>query len=185
MDKIVFADIDTQFDFMYPRGKLYVSGAEGIVNNLGKLTRFADKNRITIVSSLDAHIKNDPEFKVFPEHCRKGSRGYRKIRATIAQKTRQVFLAKRTYNVLSNPASFKVFKNFSTAYVYGVALDYCVKASSLGLVSIGLETYLVKDATRAVTYGGGRKALRELKNKGVKLITTAGLIRRLSKCRKK
>ena len=183
MDKVVFVDIDTQFDFMDPRGKLYVAKARQIVAKLRKLTGFADKSGIPIVSSLDTHIKNDPEFKVFPQHCRKGSPGYKKIKASIAKKTSQVFLAKGTYDIFSNPRSKRIFKAFDTAYVYGVALDYCVKFSCLGLAALGVETYLVRDATRAVSPSGGRETLRLLKGRGVKSISTDSLIRRLA-CRK-
>ena len=31
---LVFWDVDTQFDFMHPAGKLYVPGAETIISNL-------------------------------------------------------------------------------------------------------------------------------------------------------
>jgi nicotinamidase-related amidase len=31
---LLFWDVDTQFDFMYPAGKLYVPGAETIISNL-------------------------------------------------------------------------------------------------------------------------------------------------------
>jgi nicotinamidase/pyrazinamidase len=185
MGKEVFADVDTQIDFMSPKGKLYVKNSEKIIPRLARLTAFADKNAVAIVSSLDSHTKNDPEFKIFPAHCLKNSPGYAKIKATIAGKTRQVFLTKRSFDLFSNKKSKKIFAEFDTAYVYGVALDYCVKAACLGLASLGLETYLVKDATCPVSAGGGKDALELLKKKRIKFITTAGLMRRLSKCRKK
>jgi nicotinamidase-related amidase len=31
---LLFWDVDTQFDLMYPAGKLYVPGAETIISNL-------------------------------------------------------------------------------------------------------------------------------------------------------
>ncbi len=184
MHREVYIDIDTQFDFMSPKGKLYVPGAEDIIPVLRRLTLFADRSGTPIVSSLDSHIKNDPEFKSFPEHCLKNSPGRAKIKATLAKKTRQVFIPKSTYNLFSNPRSEKALKGFDTAYVYGVALDYCVKYSCLGLALLGKETYLVKDATRPVSSKGGREALKLLKEKGVKFINCAALIRRLSKCKK-
>ena len=32
--RLLFWDVDTQFDFMHPAGKLYVPGAETIISNL-------------------------------------------------------------------------------------------------------------------------------------------------------
>ena len=66
--KIAFFDVDTQFDFINPRGKLFIKGAPKIISNFKKLTSFAKRKRITIISSIDTHIKNDPEFKIFPAH---------------------------------------------------------------------------------------------------------------------
>ncbi|MCP5120365.1 MAG: hypothetical protein GY953_56945, partial [bacterium] len=46
----VFIDIDTQADFIYPSGALYVPGAERIVPALERLTQFAGNNSISVVS---------------------------------------------------------------------------------------------------------------------------------------
>ena len=62
-DKTVFVDIDTQFDFMNPRGNLYVPDAEDIADNIKKLFNYAKEHKIKILSSIDAHTVDDPEFK--------------------------------------------------------------------------------------------------------------------------
>ncbi|WP_162532330.1 cysteine hydrolase family protein [Candidatus Scalindua japonica] len=81
-NKTVFVDIDTQFDFMNPLGKLYVPGAEEIVDNIHKLFDYAKEHKIKILSSVDAHAADDPEFKLFPPHCVKGTPGNQKIEAS-------------------------------------------------------------------------------------------------------
>ncbi|MCM8780142.1 MAG: isochorismatase family protein, partial [Candidatus Omnitrophica bacterium] len=108
MRKTLFFDVDTQYDFMYPQGKLYVRGAENIIPNLNTLTKFADKSKITIVSSLDAHIKNDPEFRQFPQHCVAHTKGQRKISQTIARHTKQIIIKKCTFDVFSNPKAKRI-----------------------------------------------------------------------------
>ena len=60
----VFFDVDTQLDFMYPAGALYVPGAETIVEQIAALNRFAGAQGIPLVSTMDAHTENDPEFRV-------------------------------------------------------------------------------------------------------------------------
>jgi nicotinamidase/pyrazinamidase len=177
MKRIVFFDVDTQYDFMKPQGKLYVKDAQEIIPRLKKLTRFADKHKIVIVSSLDVHKKRDPEFKMFPPHCLKDTPGAAKLRQTQSLKTRQIFISKRTFDVFSNPLTKKVLRKFNTAYVYGVALDYCVKAACLGLVHLGIKTYLVKDATKPVSSKSGCETLRLLKDKGVIFIKTKDVIK--------
>jgi len=61
----VFVDVDTQFDFMDPKGSLYVPGADEIVPNLKRLIDFAEENDIPVVASVDAHSHDDPEFAQF------------------------------------------------------------------------------------------------------------------------
>ncbi|MCX7926782.1 MAG: isochorismatase family protein [Candidatus Omnitrophica bacterium] len=185
MKRIVFVDVDTQFDFMNPSGALYVKGAEKIISHLKKLTAVADSLEIPIVSSVDTHRKNDPEFKLFPRHCVKATAGQKKISATIAKRTKQIIIAKTTFDMFSNPKADKVLKPFDVAYVYGVALDFCVKAACLGLLKRRKQTYLVINATKAVSEEGKEKTLAMLRKKGIKFISTNQLINRLLKCRKK
>ena len=180
-NKIVFLDIDTQYDFMSPQGKLYVPGAEKIIHNLKRLFILAQENSIPIISSLDTHKTDDPEFKSFPPHCIKGSKGYNKIKGTITNKTKQIFITKFTINVFSNPRIKGILRPYRIAYVFGVALDYCVKAACLGLVDLGIKTYLVKDATKAVTAKGKIDTLTLLRQKGVLLLNTEQLVERLEK----
>ena len=62
--KTVFVDIDSQLDFLYPSGALYVQGAERIVPAIARLNRYAAQHGIPVVSTTDAHTENDPEFKI-------------------------------------------------------------------------------------------------------------------------
>ena len=178
-NKVVFLDIDTQYDFMNPLGKLYVPQAERIVQNLKRLFILVEKNNIPVISSLDTHKINDPEFGNFPPHCVKGTKGHKKIKETITNKAKQIFITKFTIDLFSNPRIKKILKPYRIAYVFGVALDYCVKAACLGLVNLGIKTYLVKDATKAVTAKGKDDTLKLLRKKGILLVTTKKIIQRL------
>ena len=53
--KTVFFDIDSQLDFLYPAGALYVPGAERIVPAIARLNRFAAAHGIPVISTTDAH----------------------------------------------------------------------------------------------------------------------------------
>ena len=82
MHGFVFVDVDTQFDFMNPAGALYVKGAESIVANLVRMMAAAKEKGISVVSSVDTHFENDPEFGEWPPHCIAGTPGQRKIPET-------------------------------------------------------------------------------------------------------
>ncbi len=179
--KIAFMDIDTQYDFVNPAGRLYVPGAEKLIPNLKRLFGFAEKNKIPIISSLDTHVKNDPEFKNFPPHCIKGSKGHKKIKETLTLKTKQVLVTKYTIDIFSNAKIKSILKSYWSVYVFGVALDYCVKAACLGLLELGIKTYLVTDATKAVSDKGRVKTLSLLKKKGVTLLTVDTLVKKIKR----
>lgn len=78
----IFWNVDTQFDFVSPNGKLYVSGAELLKPNWEKLTQLAKNKLITVVNTADWHYQGsaelsiNPDFiKTFPQHCMANSAG--------------------------------------------------------------------------------------------------------------
>src|SRR4051812_29880766 len=81
----VFFDVDTQIDFLYPAGALYVQGAEQIVERVAALNRFAASKGIPVISTVDAHSENDPEFADWPPHCAAGTHGQHKPAATLLE----------------------------------------------------------------------------------------------------
>src|ERR1700733_6921859 len=82
----VFFDVDTQLDFLYPSGALYVPGAETIVNRVAALNHWAAKHGVPVISTMDAHTPNDPEFRDWPPHCIAGTPGQRKPPSTLLEK---------------------------------------------------------------------------------------------------
>lgn len=86
---LLFWNVDTQIDFVYPRGKLYVNGAEELRPQWKELTLLAKQNSIRVVNTADYHYANSaeldssPDFiNTFPEHCMAGTRGADYIRET-------------------------------------------------------------------------------------------------------
>jgi len=57
-----------------------------------------------------------------------------------------------------------------TLIIYGLATDYCVKATALDAVDLGYEVLLIKDFCRGVSTETTENAIHELKEKGVKII---------------
>jgi nicotinamidase/pyrazinamidase len=196
MKTIFFMDVDTQRDFMLPTGALYVPGADRIIPKLRRLFDFARKNEITILSTVDAHAPDDPEFQQFPPHCVRGSDGQRKLDETLlprplilpnkpidrnlleaVQKHQQIIVEKETLNVFSNPVMERLLRVLPPrAIVFGVATEYCVKLESLGLRRLGVQTAVVSDAIRALSPTGEKEALQEMRSAGVEFITLDQLL---------
>jgi nicotinamidase/pyrazinamidase len=62
-------------------------------------------------------------------------------------------------------------------FVCGLALDYCVKFTAMDAKSLGFETFVILDATRAVNLDpeDGAKAIAELQQKGIKVLSSKEL----------
>lgn len=65
-------------------------------------------------------------------------------------------------------------KKVTDVYLCGLATDYCVKHSALDSARDGFSTFLVEDLCRGVNMNpdDSKKAVEELKNTGVKIITS-------------
>jgi len=65
--RVIFWDVDTQYDFMKADGKLYVPDAEQLIPNLRKLTDYAHGHGIRIVASADDHVREHAEISATPD----------------------------------------------------------------------------------------------------------------------
>jgi nicotinamidase/pyrazinamidase len=56
--------------------------------------------------------------------------------------------------------------------LYGIATEYCVRATSLDLVAAGYKTIVIEGLCRGVSSEAAANALNEMRSKGVKAIST-------------
>jgi nicotinamidase/pyrazinamidase len=181
--KTVFLDIDTQIDFVFPAGALYVPGAERILPAISSLNRYAVENDIPLISTMDAHAENDPEFRSWPSHCVVGTVGQLKPQSTLfgtrivipAKATpidgvnaQQIVLEKVTTNCFDNPNLNAVLEALEADcyVVYGVVTEICVKFAALGLLRTGKRVELVSDAVRHLREADRDAMLSEFANGG-------------------
>jgi len=190
---IVFWEVDAQADFMLPGGKLYVPGAEKLIPNIRRLVAGALEAGVLLVSSGDFHPEDDPEFKIFPPHCLRGTPGARIIPEGLAKDCRtipneasyklpedilrspQVLLEKQTLDVFDNPHTSELVERLgpdAEYVVFGVVTEYCVRCAVKGLLQRGRKVTIVRDAIEALKPEDGRRALEELQSLGARMITT-------------
>src|SRR5690349_11644439 len=164
---MVFFDVDTQLDFLYPAGALYVPGAESIVAQVAALNRYAADTGIPLISTVDAHTELDPEFRDWPPHCVAGTAGQQKPAATLLEPrstipsapykldihgARQILLEKQSVDCFTNANLHALLDqlNVRQCVVYGVVTEICVKNAALGLLRSGRTVTLVSDAVRGL-----------------------------------
>ncbi|MCU1339968.1 MAG: isochorismatase hydrolase [Bryobacterales bacterium] len=184
----VFFDVDTQLDFMYPAGALYVPGAESIVPQVAALNRFAAEHGIPVVSTMDAHTENDPEFLQWPPHCVAGTAGQQKPAATLLESrlaipstprnfdvegARQILIEKQSVDCFTNPNLPALLDRLDAeqCVIYGVVTEICVRNAALGLLRSGRRVKLVTDAVRNLDDTKCAQFLQEFAAAGGELAT--------------
>ena len=152
----IFWDVDTQFDFMRPEGKLYVPGAVEIIEKVSEVRKFALDNGYSMIADIDWHstenkeISDSPDFKqTFPPHCMAGSPGSERVgylgsvpieyveigemsndilKKLVDKDQFHIVIRKETIDVFENPNTDKLIQLVrpKVMIVFGVALDFCV-----------------------------------------------------------
>jgi nicotinamidase/pyrazinamidase len=140
--KQVYFDIDTQIDFLFPSGALYVPGAERLVPTLSALHRKAP----VLISTMCEHIEDDPEFQIYPPHCVAGTVGQLKPAALMVPN--QILFAKQELNAFANPRLESLLQTIEAdAYVvYGVVTEICVQFAAEKLLTFGKPVTIVSDS---------------------------------------
>jgi len=183
--KTVFFDVDTQIDFVYPAGALYVPGAEQILPLIAELNQRAP----LVISTMDAHSEDDPEFKIYPHHCVAETASQRKPASTLVTSratlpaapdgVRQLILEKQTLDCFSNPHLRPLLAKLGAEryVVYGVVTEICVRFAAFGLLETGRRVELVTDAVKALDEDAARKMFRDFTAAGGVLTTAAETLR--------
>jgi nicotinamidase/pyrazinamidase len=159
----LFWDVDTQFDFMKPQGRLYVPGAEAIIDTVSDVRRFALDNGFSILADVDWHTRDNPEIsdnpdfkETFPPHCMAGEPGSERVgylgtlpidyvpveemdpadlRRLAEKNPFHIVIRKQSLSVFDNPNANRLIDMVKPArvVVLGVALDFCVSYVVKGL----------------------------------------------------
>lgn len=189
----IFWEVDVQRDFVLPGGKLYVPGAEKRLPNIRRLTDAARQGKVFLVSHGDFHTPDDPEFKIFPPHCVKGSPGAELVPEAITEKVarvlnepeakipndlspyQQVLLEKQTLNIFESHHADELVRKLGDQaefVVFGVVTEYCVSFAVKGLLERGRKVAVVQDAIETLKKEEGEKSVAEFARLGARLIST-------------
>src|SRR5215472_15485662 len=190
----IFWAVDVQRDFVLPGGKLYVPGAEKLLPNIRRLTDAARQGKVFLVSHGDFHTPNDPEFKIFPPHCVKGTPGSELVPEAITDKVvrvpnepdatlpedlsnyQQILLEKQTLDIFESRHADELVKRLGSGaefVVFGCVTKYCVSFAVKGLIERGSRVAVVSDAIETLKKEEGEKSTAEFGRLGARLTTTS------------
>lgn len=165
----LYLDIDTQQDFVFPSGALYVPGAEHILARVAALNREAMEGGHTLVATMDAHSEDDPEFAIWPHHCVAGTLGQRKPEMTLVSGIR--FLTKQSLNCFNNPQLDTLLREgrFTHALLYGVVTEICVMHAAFGLLDRGIGVEIQSNAVKELNAQAQSDFFNQVRARGGKI----------------
>lgn len=178
--------VDVQIDFC-PGGSLAVPQGDAVVPVVNRWIALAQEARVPIFASRDWHPPNHVSFRErggpWPPHCVQNTRGA-ELHPALELPPETVIVNKGSdpdrdsYSAFGGTDLGERLRRAGTRrlWVGGLALDYCVKASVLDALRLGLEVHLVRDATRPVEIepGDGDRALEEVRAAGAKIDAGGG-----------
>ena len=198
----IFWEVDVQRDFMLPGGNLYVPGAEKLLPNIRRLTDAAQQGKVFLVSHGCFHSPNDPEFKIFPPHCVKGTAGAELVPEALTDKVarvsndekarlpddlstyKQILLEKQTLNIFESRHADALVKKLggqAEFVVFGVVTEYCVGFAVKGLLERGRRVAVVRDAIETLKAEDGEKMIADCQRLGARLTTTDQALKALGR----
>ena len=197
----IFWEVDVQRDFVLPGGHLYVPGAEKLLPNIRRLTDAARQGRVFLVSHGDFHSPDDPEFKIFPPHCVKGTTGAELVPEALTEKVvrvpndpeskipenlsdyQQILLEKQTLSIFESRHADELVQKLGSkaeVVVFGVVTEYCVGFAVKGLLQRGRRVAVVQDAIETLKPEDGAKSVAEFVQLGARLTTTDEALKALT-----
>ncbi len=170
--------IDVQNDFC-PGGALPVPKGDEVVPVINEIMDKFDY----VIATRDWHPTETVHFNKWPVHCVRMTEGADFHRDLIREKINKI-ISKGTGNKDDGYSAFETEEvnlaefirslGADKIYVCGLATEYCVRASAIDSVKNGFETYVISDAIRGIEVNKGdiEKAVLEMKEKGVKFLTS-------------
>lgn len=192
----VLVDLNTQCDFLLPRGAVPVANRQAVLPNIRRLMSWARLERIPVLSTIDAHRPCERNNGL-PPYCVDRSPGQRKISFTLLprrvvipgdntldlpfeafRRYRQVIFTKRTSDFLSNPKADRLINMTKSTHLvlFGVITENCVKAAALALMARQRRVAVVIDACGHWNAADAELALLQMEAKGAVLLTTEQLL---------
>ncbi|MGC8515095.1 MAG: cysteine hydrolase family protein [Thermoplasmata archaeon] len=152
--------VDMVNDFV--TGKFGSEAAVAAAKNTGKaLSKVVDK--LPVVFTLDTHVPDDPEFKVWGEHCMIGTAASELDSIVAGYKGYRI--RKRRYDAFldTDLDPYLRMHNVTDLYISGVSTDICVAHTVAGAFFRYYKVTVVKDLCASIDPSDHSKALKSMK----------------------
>lgn len=156
--------IDMLNDFVNKGASLEVPTARMIIDDIKKEIKTARRKHIPIIYCCDAHKEKDQEFKVWPRHAVKGTKGAEVIKQLKPHKEDYV-VAKTSYSCFYKTSLDKLLKRLGITHltITGVVTNICVLYTAVDACMRGYKIIIPQNCVAALTEGEHQFALQQMK----------------------
>jgi len=143
--------VDMQNDFVKPGGSLLVPDAEATVPAISRLLELARGRRMRVLYSQDTHREGDPEWRIWPEHCREGSWGW-EILEELAPAAEDTVVRKVRYDAFYGTPLDHLLRlwSISTLVICGTVANICVHYTAASAALRWYDVVIPRDAVSAL-----------------------------------
>ena len=158
-----FLIIDMLNDFVLPGAALEVPKAREIIPNLKEEIAQMRKEKIPVIYICDTHKKNDSEFKIWPAHCLKGTKGAEVVEELKPQKD-DYLVSKTTYSGFFKTKLEYLLKRLKVKklIISGILTNICVLYTVSDATLRGYEVTVLKDCVTALSEEEHNFALQQM-----------------------
>jgi nicotinamidase/pyrazinamidase len=201
MDALIIVDIQNDFlpggALAVPRGDEVIPVVNEIQARFGLVVATQDwhpAGHVSFASShpgksvFDAIMIDGIEQILWPDHCLQGSRGAEfpkafntnRVEAIVRKGTDPKIDSYSTFydNARKKSTGLEGYlkgKGVDRVFLAGLAADFCVNYSIMDALAIGFSAVFIKDATRAISEDGFRKAERAIIAKGGTVVLSTAI----------
>jgi nicotinamidase-related amidase len=155
--------VDMLNDFVQEGAALEVPAAKGIVDSIRRRLDEARKESQPIIYICDAHEPADEEFRIWPPHAVKGTKGAEVI-AELAPHPGELVVHKKRYSGFFESDLNERLKqsDVSELIITGVLTNICVLYTSADAVSRGYRVHVPENCVAAASHEDHRWALEQM-----------------------
>jgi nicotinamidase-related amidase len=170
--------VDMQNDFVAEGGSLRVPDAESTLPAIGSLLELARAYGMRVVFTQDTHGDGDPEWRIWPEHTREGSWGWRIVDA-LAPREDETVIRKVRYDAFYGTPLDHLLQlwGVSTLVICGTVANICVHYTAASAALRWYDVIIPRDAVSALDPFDLESSLRQTAFLFAGRVTTAAGVR--------
>jgi nicotinamidase-related amidase len=157
--------IDMLNDFTLKGAPLEVPDNSRILPNIKRQIKAAHKSGIPVIFINDSHDPNDREFKVWPRHAVKGTRGAQVV-DEIAPTVKDLIIEKNTLSGFYNTKLESILKDLRVKKIKicGCISNICVLYIAFDATLRGYNVEVIEDCVAALNEEDHYFAMKQLEN---------------------